>query len=99
MGREDVEPNWIICIGWVKEDDVRVAMLRNVGQNLIDEIAMGVEDCNALSVGDVLGDQTEQKSRLAGTRSADDIRMSTALVGIQGNESALAGMVVCSEDG
>src|SRR6266849_5529528 len=75
MCREDIGADRELGVGRVDEDHIVNAMLRYAKQNLVDEIAVGIEHSEANTLLEVLGDEIQKERALARARCSDDMRM------------------------
>ena len=70
-------------IGRIDVDEVVGAGAGHASEHGFGEIAMRVEECDALAGGEVLLDEVEEERALAGAGLADDVEMAAALVGVE----------------
>jgi hypothetical protein len=78
--RQHIQPNREFEIARIEIYQVIGARGRNMVQQFFGQVAVGVNDANAVTKGDVLDDQVTQEGCLAGTGLSDDLNV-LALVG------------------
>lgn len=78
--RQKVQADGELPVGGIEVGEVVGAVGREMVQQLIGEIAVGINEANAVPQGEVLEDQVPQQGGLAGTGLADEVEV-LALVG------------------
>src|SRR5262249_15262546 len=71
---------------------------RNPGENLFNQVAVGIKDGDAFSILDVLNDQVQEEGGLAGTGCADDVGVTQTLLHAGGHWDGFAGTLILSEN-
>lgn len=84
--RQDVQADGELQVGRVEVHEVVGPLRRDVVQDLIREVAVRVDEADAVPEGDVLHDHVMQEGRLAAARLADDVDV-LPLVGDEDAES------------
>ena len=80
---EGIESDRPRGIGGIDVDEIVGARARNLGERRFGEVAVGIEQRNAFAGNKVLADEIEQEGALAGAGLSDNIKMTTALLGIE----------------
>ena len=70
---EQIEPDGVIEVARMKIDRLLGSLRRDVQQQILREIAMRVDEADAMALLDELEDQIAQERGLPGTRFADDV--------------------------
>ena len=76
---KEVKPNGVLRIRGVEINDIINTVPRNVIQNVFGEIAVRVNQANAMTQGDVLNEKVAQKRRLPRSGFANDVKMLPAV--------------------
>jgi len=58
---QKVEADWIFLVGRVEEDDIVDPFPWHTGQNICDQVSMGIDYGHALASRDVLTDEVEEE--------------------------------------
>jgi hypothetical protein len=66
---------------WIEEHDSVDARSRNKPENRFHQVSVGIEECEAFTTGEVLGDEILQERRLSRTGFPEDPEMAEAIVG------------------
>jgi len=80
---ERIEADRSLDVGRVYVDEVLGAGFGNMRKHVFCKIAVRVEQCQALTGQEVLPDQVEKQSALAGAGLSDDVEVPAALLGIE----------------
>src|SRR5260221_10144458 len=78
MRGKDVESYRKRFIGRIKEDHIADTLRRNTREDVIDEISVRIEDCEAVPGFDVLDGHREEERTLARARRADHVGVAEA---------------------
>ncbi len=86
--REGIEPDRPFKIGGVEIDEVIRARAGDMRESSFGEVAMRIEQRQALADHEVLPDQIEEEGAFTGAGLADDVEMTTAFLRIEHDQFA-----------
>ena len=78
IGKE-VQADGEVQVARIEIDEMVCAPGRDVVEKIFGEVAMGIDQADAVASGDMLDDQVAEQGSLARTRLADDIDVVTAI--------------------
>ena len=94
MRGKDIEGDDMLFIGWIDEHYVVAALGRDDAEHAIHEVAMRIEQSNALALLNVLAKQIEEERRFSGPGGADDVGVADAMLGRQPDRFPASGVEV-----
>jgi len=86
--REGIEADRPLEVGRVEVDEVIRARAGNMRERSLGQVAMRIEQRQALAGDEVLPDQIEEEGAFAGAGLADDVKMATAFLRIEHDQFA-----------
>ena len=95
---QEVQPDGELQVAGIEIDQVIRPRGRDVMQQFLGEIPMGIDQSDAVTGGDVLNDHVPQQSRLAGTGFPDDIGVMPGILGLEAEQGITAPILALTED-
>ncbi len=91
---KEVQADRTFEVRWVYVHHVVVSLFRNAREDVDDVVSVRVDECNAVSIANILQHHVSQKHTLTGTGLTDDVEVAHAVLLRYMNDRFLAAVAV-----
>jgi len=97
MCGKDVEPDGIRFIRWIEEYHLAHAFLGDMAKDLVNEVAVRIEDGQALAIPNILHDHVKEQRGFSAPGCPDKVQVPHALIGTERDLHRFPGMVILAQ--